>query len=49
MKKPKQESFPEDPKAYYQMWIKILEGHYMTLFQSPDYVKTLGEGSASDV
>ena len=32
---------PEDSKAYYQMWIKILEGHYMTLFQSPDYVKTL--------
>jgi hypothetical protein len=34
---------PEDSKAYYQMWIKILEGHYMTLFQSPDYVKTLGD------
>ena len=33
---------PEDSKAYYQMWIKILEGHYMSLFQSPDYVKTLG-------
>jgi class III poly(R)-hydroxyalkanoic acid synthase PhaE subunit len=33
----------EDSKAYYQMWIKILEGHYMTLFQSPDYVKTLGD------
>lgn len=32
---------PEDSKAYYQMWIKILEGHYMTLFQSPDYLKTL--------
>jgi hypothetical protein len=34
---------PEDSKAYYQMWIKILEGHYMTLFQSPDYVRTLGD------
>ena len=34
---------PEDSKAYYQMWIKILEGHYMTLFQSPDYVKILGD------
>lgn len=32
---------PEDPKKYYQMWIKILEGHYMTLFQSPEYGKTL--------
>jgi len=32
---------PQDSKQYYQMWIKILEGHYMTLFQSPDYVETL--------
>jgi hypothetical protein len=30
---------PEDPKQYYQMWIKILEGHYMTLFQSSEYGK----------
>lgn len=30
---------PEDPKQYYQMWIKILEGHYMTLFQSAEYGK----------
>ena len=33
---------PEDSKAYYNMWIKILEGHYMTLFQSPEYVSSLG-------
>jgi hypothetical protein len=33
---------PEDPKAYYNMWIKILEGHYMTLFQSQEYIETLG-------
>jgi hypothetical protein len=32
---------PEDSKQYYQMWLKILEGHYMTLFQSPEYIKTL--------
>ena len=32
---------PEDSKQYYQMWIKILEGHYMTLFQSPEYGNTL--------
>ena len=32
---------PEDSKVYYQMWIKILEGHYMTLFQSPEYVNIL--------
>jgi hypothetical protein len=32
---------PEDPKAYYQMWIRILEGHFMTLFQTPEYVETM--------
>jgi polyhydroxyalkanoate synthase subunit PhaE len=32
---------PEDTKSYYQMWIKILEGHYMTLFQSHEYTGTL--------
>ncbi|MGD8992514.1 MAG: poly(R)-hydroxyalkanoic acid synthase subunit PhaE [Desulfobacterales bacterium] len=34
---------PEDPQKYYQMWIKILEGHYMTLFQSTEYIKTMGK------
>ena len=34
---------PEDSKKYYQMWIKILEGHYMTLFQSTEYVETLAK------
>jgi class III poly(R)-hydroxyalkanoic acid synthase PhaE subunit len=34
---------PEDSKAYYQMWIKILEGHYMTLFQSFEYTKILNK------
>lgn len=34
---------PEDSKQYYQMWIKILEGHYMTLFQSSEYVQTMGK------
>lgn len=32
---------PEDGRAYYDMWIKVLEGHYMTLFQTPEYVETL--------
>jgi hypothetical protein len=32
---------PEDAKSYYHMWIKIMEGHYMTLFQSPEYIKSL--------
>lgn len=33
---------PEDSKDYYRMWVKILEGHYMTLFKSPEYTQTLG-------
>jgi hypothetical protein len=34
-------NLPEDSKAYYRMWIKILEGHYMTLFQSFEYTQLL--------
>ncbi len=34
-------NLPEDSKAYYQMWIKILEGHYMTLLQSIEYTQLL--------
>lgn len=34
---------PEDSHKYYQMWIKILEGHYMILFQSPEYTQILGK------
>jgi class III poly(R)-hydroxyalkanoic acid synthase PhaE subunit len=32
---------PGDLKPYYQMWIKILEGHYMSLFQSDQYTETM--------
>jgi polyhydroxyalkanoate synthase subunit PhaE len=32
---------PEDFKEYYKQWLKILEGHYMTLFQSAEYIRTL--------
>lgn len=32
---------PEDSNGYYQMWIKILEGHFMTLFQTPEYIESL--------
>jgi hypothetical protein len=32
---------PEDFKEYYKGWLKILEGHYMTLFQSAEYIRTL--------
>jgi polyhydroxyalkanoate synthesis regulator phasin len=34
---------PDDSKAYYQMWIKILEGHYMTLFKSSEYVSAMSQ------
>jgi hypothetical protein len=37
----KQERPPEDFKEYYKGWLKILEGHYMTLFQSEEYARTL--------
>jgi hypothetical protein len=32
---------PEDFKEYYKRWLRILEGHYMTLFQSAEYIRTL--------
>lgn len=32
---------PDDPNEYYQMWVKILEGHFMTLFQTPEYIEVL--------
>ncbi len=31
----------DDFKKIYKMWIKTLEGHYMTLFKSPEYTKVL--------
>jgi class III poly(R)-hydroxyalkanoic acid synthase PhaE subunit len=34
-------ALPEKPKDYYQMWVKILEGHYMTLFKTSEYTQTL--------
>jgi polyhydroxyalkanoate synthase subunit PhaE len=37
----RQELPPDDFKEYYKEWLKILEGHYMTLLQSPEYVRTL--------
>ena len=32
----------EDYTTYYRQWIKILEGHYMTLFKSSEYVQAMG-------
>lgn len=34
---------PEDVNAYYRMFIKILEGHYMTLYKSPEYLSVMGK------
>jgi polyhydroxyalkanoate synthase subunit PhaE len=31
----------EDFKDYYKRWLRILEGQYMTLFQSAEYTRTL--------
>lgn len=38
---------PEDSQVFYQMWVKILEGHFMTLFQTPEYVQALGKTLSS--
>ncbi len=34
---------PEDNKQYYHKWIKNLEEQYMALFNSSEYVQSLGE------
>ncbi len=34
---------PEDAKFYYNLWIKTLEGHFMTLFKSPEYSEALAK------
>ncbi|MBN2517003.1 MAG: hypothetical protein JXC33_13345 [Deltaproteobacteria bacterium] len=31
----------ENFEEYYNIWIKLLEGHYMTLFKSPEYLQSL--------
>lgn len=36
-------TLPEEGKAYYDMWIKVLEGHYMSLFQTPEYMEALAQ------
>jgi len=37
----KKGKLPDNPGDYYRLWIKILEGHYMTLFQSMEYTTIL--------
>jgi hypothetical protein len=34
---------PDDPKFYYQAWLKILEREYMVLFKTPEYLSTLAK------
>jgi len=36
-----EKKIPEDFKEYYKSWLRTLEGHYMTLFQSQEYIRTL--------
>ena len=33
--------FPSDPHEIYRLWVKILEGHFMTLFKSQEYGESL--------
>lgn len=34
---------PENSQDYYRIWLKILEGHYMTLFKSHEYTQVLSK------
>lgn len=34
---------PENSNDFYKLFIKLLEGHYMSLFQSPDYVAAMSK------
>ncbi len=36
-----EKKLPNNSQEYYRMWIKILEGHYMTLFKSSQYTEVL--------
>ena len=39
----KEGKLSENFKDYYNMWIKILEGDYMTLYKTPEYIRSMGE------
>jgi len=39
----KEGQFPDNTKDFYNMWIKSLEGHYMTLFKSPEYTQSMSK------
>lgn len=36
-------SLDEKTKTYYNLWIKLLEGHYMELFKQPEYAETMSK------
>jgi len=36
-----QGNIPTTTRESYAIWLKILEGHYMSLFKSPDYTEAL--------
>ena len=37
----------DDFNQYYKMWVKILEGHYMTLLKSPEYTQVMDKTISS--
>lgn len=39
----KEGSLDTKSKTYYDLWIKLLEGHYMELFKQPDYKDAMGK------
>jgi polyhydroxyalkanoate synthase subunit PhaE len=39
----KKNELPDDPKFYYQAWLKILEREYMALFKTPEYLTALAK------
>jgi len=39
----KEGNIPDKAKDYYNLWVKILEGHYMNLFKSPEYLTSFRE------
>ena len=43
----KQGKVPPDPRENYRLWVKILEGHYMTLFKSDEYTRVLADTLAA--
>lgn len=40
-------TLPEDSQRVYQLFIRVLEGHFMTLFQSPEYTEVLAKAIAA--